>query len=111
MPEIDIPIDIYESTKELVIIIPLAWVDKSSLNIAMDDYKLILKWERNIPKLKDDLLSVKGDCYWGEFTQSIDLPAGIYLDRIHSKITQDNILMIIVPKIITPDRVAIEIED
>jgi HSP20 family molecular chaperone IbpA len=59
MSKIDIPMDIYESSKELVIIIPLAGVDKSSLNIAMDEYKLILKGERNMPKLKDDLMAVK----------------------------------------------------
>lgn len=111
MTKIDIPMDIYESSKELVVIIPLAWVDKQSLSISMDEYKLTLKGMRNMPKLKDDLLSVKGDCYRWEFSQIIDLPAGIYLDRIHSKITQDNILMIIVPKILAPDRVAIEIEE
>lgn len=59
MSKIDIPMDIYESSKELVIIIPLAGVDKNSLNIAMDEYRLILKGERNMPKLKDDLMSVK----------------------------------------------------
>lgn len=111
MTKIDIPMDIYESARELVIIIPLAGVEKGSLIMNMEDYKLVLKWQRNMPKIKEDLMSVRWDCYWGEFTQIIDLPAGIYLDRIHSKITQDNILFIVVPKIITPDRVNIEIED
>lgn len=110
MTKIDIPMDIYESDKELVVLIPLAGVDKQSLSISMDDYKLLLKGTRSVPKLKSDLMSVRSDCYRGDFSQFIDLPAGIYLDRIHSKITQDNILMIIVPKIITPDKVDIEIE-
>lgn len=110
MTKIDIPMDIYESAKELVVIIPLAGVDKKSLEMTMEDYRLMLKWVRHQPKLKDDLMSVRGDCYRGEFAQTIDLPVGVYLDRIHSKITQDNILMIIVPKIITPDKIRVEIE-
>ncbi|MFA7284988.1 MAG: Hsp20 family protein [Candidatus Absconditabacterales bacterium] len=110
MTKIDIPMDIYESAKELVVVIPLAGVDKKSLDMHMDDYRLILKGMRTQPKLKDDLMSVRGDCYRGEFTQVIDLPVGVYLDRIHSKITADNILMIIVPKIIAPDKIKVEIE-
>ena len=43
MAKIDIPMDIYESAKELVVIIPLAGVDKKSLEMNMEDYRLILK--------------------------------------------------------------------
>lgn len=63
MTKIDIPMDIHESQKELVVIIPLAGVDKKSLEMNMEDYRLILKGMRNQPKLKDDLMSVRGDCY------------------------------------------------
>jgi len=108
--KIDIPMDIYESAKELVIIIPLAWVQRESLQMKLEDYKLVLSWERNMPPIKEDLMSVRWDCYRWKFSQMIDLPVGIYLDRIHSKITADNILFIVVPKILTPDNVQIEIE-
>jgi HSP20 family molecular chaperone IbpA len=110
MTKIDIPMDIYESARELVIIIPLAGVQRESLNMKLEDYKLVLSGERHMPKIKEDLMSVRWDCYRWAFTQIIDLPAGIYLDRIHSKITADNILFIVVPKILTPDNVQIEIE-
>jgi len=108
---IDIPMDMYESSKELVVIIPLAGVDKQSLQMNLDDYKLVIKWQRNLPPLKDDLMMVKWDCYRWAFSQIIDLPVGVYLDRIHSKITQDNILFIVIPKIIAPDKVHIEFEE
>ncbi|HMY80627.1 MAG TPA: Hsp20/alpha crystallin family protein [Candidatus Absconditabacterales bacterium] len=108
--KVDIPMDMYESSKELVVIMPLAGVERTSLEMRLDDYKLLISGKRNMPKLKEDLMSVKGDCYRGEFSQQIDLPIGVYLDRIHSKITQDNILFIVIPKIQTPDKLHIEIE-
>ncbi len=107
---LDIPMDIYESNNELVIVVPLAWVEKDSLEMAIDDYKLILKWSRNQPKLKDDIMSVRSECYWWDFEQVINLPTGIYFDKIHSKLTPDNILIIIVPKIIVPEKIRVEIE-
>lgn len=43
MTTIDIPMDMYESSKELVVIIPLAGVDKQSLQMNLDDYRLVIK--------------------------------------------------------------------
>lgn len=107
---IDIPMDIYESNNELVIVIPLAGVEKNSLEMSLDDYKLLLKGTRNQPKLKDDIMSVRSECYRWDFEQVINLPTGIYFDKIHSKLTPDNILIIIVPKIIVPEKIKVEIE-
>lgn len=108
-PQPQIPIDLYESPKELLIIMPLGGVQKKSVEMYFDDYKLVLSGTRVQPQIKDDLIPLKQDCYRGKFTHIIDLPANIYFDRIHSKITEENILMIIIPKQITPEKIKLEI--
>ncbi len=105
-----IPYDIYESPQELVIILPLGWVDKSSLKLAIKDYRLVITWKRNKPKVKDNFIPLREDCYRGEISQVIDLPPQVYFDKIHSKLTPENILHIIVPKALIPEKISLEVE-
>ena len=44
--KIDIPYDIYESPAEVVIIMPLGWVKKESLELKVEDYRLVIHWVR-----------------------------------------------------------------
>lgn len=94
--------DIYESPREIVIIVPLGWVDKKSVELFFDDFQLMLKWIRMKPQLKEDLVMQQDECYRGEFTQTVQLPPYVYFDRIHSEITTDNILIVTVPKSLHP---------
>ncbi len=102
MTNIGIPMDIYESPREIVIIVPLGGVDKKSVELFFDDFQLMLKWARLKPHLKEDLIIQQDECYWWEFVQTIQLPPYVYFDRIHSEITADNILIITVPKSLHP---------
>lgn len=43
MTNIGIPMDIYESPREIVIIVPLGGVDKKSVELFFDDFQLMLK--------------------------------------------------------------------
>lgn len=111
MPEnLNIPYDIYESPNEMVIVMPLWWVKKESIDISIDDYRLIIKWIRVKIDMKEDCIPLKEDCYWGEIQQKIDLPPQAYFDKIHSKLSVDNILQIIIPKSIVPDKIELELE-
>jgi len=40
---LEIPYDIYESPSEMVIIMPLGGVKKESIDISIDDYRLVIK--------------------------------------------------------------------
>jgi len=40
----------------------------------------------------------------------IDLPPQSYFDKIHSKISADNILEIVVPKAMIPGKIELEVE-
>ena len=106
-----IPYDMYESQQEIVIIMPLWWVKKESLNLKIEDYKLYIKGERVFIELKDNLSSIKEECYWWKLEQRIDLPAQIYFDKIHSRLTPENILEIIIPKALIPEKINVEIEN
>jgi HSP20 family molecular chaperone IbpA len=106
-----IPYDMYESQQEIVIIMPLWWVKKESLNLKIEDYKLLIEWERELIELKDNLYSVKEECYRWKIEQRIDLPPQIYFDKIHSKLTPENILQIIIPKALVPEKITLEIEN
>jgi HSP20 family molecular chaperone IbpA len=105
-----VPYDMYESQQEIVIIMPLWWVKKESLNLKIEDYKLLIQWERKLIQLKDNLSSIKEECYRWNLEQRIDLPPQIYFDKIHSKLTPENILQIIIPKALVPEKITLEIE-
>lgn len=106
----DIPYDMYESSQEIVIIMPLWGVKKESLKLKIEDYKLLIQWERTLASFKENLLPIKEECYWWQILQRIDLPAQIYFDKIHSKLSPENILQIIIPKALIPEKINLEIE-
>lgn len=106
-----IPYDMYESSQELLIIMPLGGVKKESLSLKIEDYKLLIEGERSNPEVKENLVSIREECYWGKLHQIIDLPAQIYFEKIHSKLTPENTLQIIIPKALVPEKIVIEIEE
>ena len=106
-----IPYDMYESSQELLIIMPLGGVKKESLSLKIEDYKLLIEGERSNPEVKENLVSIRGECYWGKLHQIIDLPAQIYFEKIHSKLTPENTLQIIIPKALVPEKIVVEIEE
>jgi len=106
-----IPYDMYESSQELLIIMPLGGVKKESLSLKIEDYKLLIEGERSNPEVKENLVSIREECYWGKLHQIIDLPAQIYFEKIHSKLTLENTLQIIIPKALVPEKIVVEIEE
>ncbi len=109
MSSVQIPMDVYESPREIVIVVPLWGVQKKSVEMFFDDYKLIITGKRVQPKIKDDLSPLQEECYRGEFQQEVQLPPHIYFDRIQSSISTENILQIIVPKSLRPDKMKVDI--
>ncbi|UFX82815.1 Hsp20/alpha crystallin family protein [Candidatus Absconditicoccus praedator] len=108
--KLDIPMDVYDSDQELVVIIPLGGVLKDSIEIYLEKTTLNIKANRKQPDLKETLQPVQQDCYWGEFSKSIQLPQNVYFDKIYTQLTKENILIITVPKVIIPEKVKIEVD-
>lgn len=106
----EIPFDVYESPQELVLIMPLGGVKKNSLEIKIEDYRVVIRGVRETVKLKSSFTPLKEECYWGKIEKKIDLPPNVYFDKIHSKLSPENILEIIIPKTSIPEKVALKIE-
>lgn len=107
---IQIPYDLYESPEEFVLIIPLWGVKKDSIILNLKDYQLTLTAWRYKPNIKDDLVSLEQNCYWGEIKTKIDLPPNIYFKDIHTTLSPENILTIIIPKNIEPEKLSVDIQ-
>lgn len=107
--QFNIPMDIYESPKEIVVIIPIAGVDRESIRLTIEQSKLVVAWMRVSPIVKETLALAHSECYWWEFSHVIDLPMTIYYDKIFSQLTNDNVLVITVPKLFIPEHLSIEV--
>lgn len=105
-----IPYDIYQSPQEIVIILPLWWVKKDSIELNIKNYRLVINWKRIKPDLKTNLIPLKEECYRWDISQIIELPPEVYFEKIHSKLSIDNTLTIIVPKALVPDKIKLEVE-
>jgi len=105
-----IPYDIYESENEIVVIMPLWGVKKESIDVSLEKNILHIVWKRIKPELKDNLVAQKEDCYRGDFQAQIQLPLTIYFDKIKVSLTQENILLITVPKYNIPNDLKLKVE-
>lgn len=108
MPEI--PMDIHDSSHELVILLPLGWVAKESIKLELEKTTLHISGERKAPLLNEHFVVLQDQCFWGEFKKTIDLPTSVYFDKIQSKFLDTNILLIIIPKVIIPEKLSLPIE-
>ncbi len=106
---VQIPYDVYESSKEMVVVLPLAGVSKNNISLTLNQYELTITGTRSKPQLKSDLWNVKEECYRGDFTQSISLPQWVFFEKIHSNFATDNILTITIPKLQIPEQIQVTI--
>ena len=109
MEKTSIPYDIYENSAEMVIVMPLWWVKKDSIECILDQSDLIIKWKREKPNLKESLKPTKEECFWWDFETIINLPMHVYFDKIYVKFLSENILTITVPKVIIPKKLKLDI--
>jgi len=65
----------------MVVIMPLGGVNKETIDISIDDYRLVIRWKRGKIGLKDDCIPLKEDCYRWDIEQKLDLPPQAYFDK------------------------------
>lgn len=58
-----IPYDIYESQKEILIVIPLGGVQQDSIEITILEYTLHIQGHRQKPEIRPDLQAKQTKCY------------------------------------------------
>ena len=95
-----LPIDILENEKEILIITPIAGVDLDKTEIILTNDVLTIRGERQTDL--DKFSFKKSDyyvqeCFWGKFSRSVILPAHVNNQKIEAK-QKNHVLYIRIPK-------------
>ena len=83
---------------------------KESIEVKIENYRILIRWFRVAPQLKESCIPIQEECYRWPIELQIDIPPQVYFDKIHSKLTLDNTLQIIVPKALVPEKIQLEVE-
>jgi len=95
-----LPIDILENKKEILIVAPLAGVDLDNTEIVINEDTLTIRGKREI---SSEINNFKGneyyvqECFWGEFSRSVILPPDTETQSIEAS-QENHILYIKIPK-------------
>ncbi|WP_456431942.1 Hsp20/alpha crystallin family protein [Thermosulfuriphilus sp.] len=95
-------VDIYETAKEVVVLIPLPGIDKDHLRVTVQGNYLLVSGRRLCPQ--DPLRYHRMEIPYGAFERVVALPRSIVVEMAQAQY-EDGILRIVFPK----DRVHIEI--
>ncbi len=95
-----LPIDILENEKEILVITPIAGVDLDKTDIIITNDVLTIRGERQTDlskfafKKRDYYVQ---ECFWGKFSRSVILPANVNSQKIEA-IQKDHVLYVRIPK-------------
>ena len=95
-----LPIDILENEKEILVITPIAGVDLDNTEIIITNDVLTIRGERQTDlndfsfKQRDYYVQ---ECFWGRFSRSVILPSNVDAQKIEAT-QKDHVLYIRIPK-------------
>ena len=96
-PEGQLSLDVYQSPGEIVVLAPIAGVKLSDINVSVTEDVLTIRGKRyfefDIPE--QDYLTQ--ECFWGDFSRSIVLPAAVDTSKINASL-KDCVLKITIPR-------------
>lgn len=90
-------LDIYHTDKEIVILAPIAGVEKDDISISVTDDVLVIKGERDQREEVPEENFYTKECFWGNFARSIMLPLEADSKNINATF-EKNVLEIRIPK-------------
>lgn len=90
-------LDIYQTATDIVIVAPIAGVKLTDINVAVTEDVLTIKGKRNLEFDIPDEDYFTQECFWGDFSRSIVLPAAVDTTRIAATF-KDAVLKITIPK-------------
>ena len=96
-PEGQLALDIYQTEHEIVILAPVAGVELADVNLTVTDEVLTIKGKRHSLESIPDEEYLTRECFWGDFSRSIILPASAEADKISASF-KNGILRITIPK-------------
>jgi HSP20 family protein len=107
----ELSVDVFQTDTHLVIIAPVAGVETSDLDIAVNDNEVLtIKGERHVCKdvREEDFLTK--ECFWGAFSRSILLPEGLDVDAIKATFKR-GVLRVEIPKVKVQKSKKVKISD
>ena len=91
-------LDIYQTPGQIVIVAPIAGVKMDDIDVSVTEDVLTIKGKRylefDIPE--EDYFTQ--ECFWGDFSRSIVLPASVDTTRVAATF-KDAVLKITIPKV------------
>lgn len=95
--EARVPIDMYETESELVIVAPIAGVSPNDIEILLKKDFLLIKGKRKPTEEVSEKNYLYRECFWGPFSKTIYLPHHLNTNKIRAKLYQ-GLLVIRIPK-------------
>ena len=93
-----IAVDVYEDGSYLVIKAPIAGVKLADLDIDVEGSVITIRGRREQCDEVQKENYIAQECYWGEFSRSVELPHAINPAKVKATFSKDNVLKIFVPK-------------
>jgi len=95
-----IALDIIETSNEIIIYAPIAWIELEDIDLTLNKSVLTIKWERIAPDDYDNEENIlrNSECYWGRFVRNIILPENLDFEMIKATM-ENNLLKITFPKL------------
>ena len=94
-----VALDVLENPREFIIVAPIAWVELSDIDLALNKNVLTVSGTRNKSKeyYIDGTVARNTECFWGKFVRNIILPESLSLDKIKAYI-ENGILTVVIPR-------------
>lgn len=92
-------VDVYQTEAHIVIIAPIAGTPGENISISITEDVLTIKGQREIPTkdaIRQEDFYIQ-ECFWGNFSRSIVLPAAVDTTRVEAHF-KNNVLTVIIPK-------------
>lgn len=90
-------VDIYHSPDEMVVVCPIAGVDKTNIKVAIQEDVLTIRGERKPLEATQGKQALVRELFWGSFSRSIVLPDHIDRKGIDARV-HEHLLIVTIPK-------------
>jgi HSP20 family protein len=90
--------DVYQTNSHIVILAPIAGVKIEDMSVEVSDDVLTIKGHRALGKTIEEENYFTQECFWGDFSRSIVLPASVDTNKISADF-KDGVLEIKIPKV------------
>ena len=91
-------LDVYQTDSHIVVLAPIAGVNLDDMSVEVSDDVLTIKGHRQYEKTVEDDAYFTQECFWGDFSRSIVLPASVDTNKISASFNE-GVLKIEIPKI------------